>query len=121
MVNGMVDMAKSESSQEATPLMPAENKYPYGLCINLDDESLEKLKVDISDWEIGDVFPLDILVKLTSKSCNESEGGGQKCSVSLQITHIGQEKEPEAEEELEEAHEDNEPSLEKNGYLRYKT
>lgn len=117
---GLIDMAKSDAAQETTPLMPQENKYPYGLQINLDDESLAKLNVDISDWEIGDVFPLDILVKLVSKSCNESEGGGQKCSVSLQITHIGAEEHEDVAEEAEEYGGAEEPSLANHGYLRYK-
>lgn len=128
MDGGLVDMAKSETSPEATPLMPEENKYPYGLRINLDQDDLEKLKVDHSDWEIGDVFPLDILVKIVSKSSDESETGGERYSVSLQITHIGAE-ENELEEQNEEDHDsgyspepkDYNPALKKHGYLRYES
>lgn len=127
MDGGLVDMAKSETSPEATPLMPEENKYPYGLRLNLDQDDLEKLNVDHSDWEIGDVFPLDILVKIVSKSSDESETGGQRCSVSLQITHIGaEEHESEDGEEEHESgyspeHEDYNPALKKHGYLRYES
>ncbi len=107
MVGGLIDMARSESEQtEAMPLAK-EDKYPYGLRINLGTEELERLGVDHSDWEIGDVFPLDILAKVVSKSANETEGGHANCNISLQITHIGaEEEEPEEEQPLK-----------KHGYL----
>lgn len=108
----MVDMSRSEDDVEkyASPLM--ESKYPYGLQISLNEDSLDKLGVDISDWEIGDVFPLDILAKVVSKSANETEGGKSCCNISLQITHIGGE---EAEQE-----DGDETSLAKHGYNRIK-
>lgn len=118
-MDGLIDMAKSESAAETTPLMPQENKYPYGLQITLDTESLQKLGVDHSDWEIGDVFPLDILAKVVSKSANESENGGNYCSVSLQITHIGAEEAEESSSEAYSRNEEKGPDLGKHGYLRY--
>ena len=117
-MNGMTDMAKSEEdvAKDSSPLMMSENKYPYGLRISLSQDDLEKLGVDHADFEIGDVFPLDILAKVVSKSANETEGGEENCCVSLQITHISAEEE---ETDEEEEAEDDEPSLEKHGYLRY--
>lgn len=119
MANGLIDMARSESAQDATPLMPQENKYPYGLQICLTHEELEKLGVDHSDWEVGATFHLHALAKVTSISENETESNGKSCDVRLQITHLQGESEDEENEESDE-HEDGEPSLEKHGYLRYK-
>lgn len=119
MGSGLVDMARSDTA-EATPLTMPENKYPYGLQITLSKDDLEKLNVDHSDWEIGDVFPLDILAKVVSKSVNESENGGNYCSVSLQITHIGaEEEESETQEPYTKRGDDMNPGLKKSGYLRY--
>lgn len=121
-MNGLTDMAKSdeEAEKDRSPLMMSENKYPYGLRISLSQDDLEKLGVDHGDFEIGDVFPLDILAKVVSKSANETEGGEENCCVSLQITHIGAEEQEEELDEEEEAEEDDdEPPLERHGYLRY--
>lgn len=107
----MIDMARTETKEDTSPLM-MDSKYSYGLQITLDKDALAKLGVDQADWEIGDVFPLDILAKVTSKSMNESENGQPYCSVSLQITHIG------AEEIEEDDNADAEPSLAKHGYDR---
>lgn len=119
-MNGLTDMAKSEEevAKDSSPLMMPENKYPYGLRISLSQDDLEKLGIDHEDFEIGDVFPLDILAKVVGKNANEAEGGEANCCVSLQITHIGAEEEETAEEEEAEEHEE-EPSLERHGYLRY--
>lgn len=120
-MKNLTDMSKSEDEKDMSPLMMSESKYPYGLRISLNHDDLDKLDVDHEDFEIGDVFPLDILVKVVGKNANEMEGGDANCCVSLQITHIGAEEEPtEEEEEAEEDEQTSEPSLEKHGYLRYK-
>lgn len=108
---GLVDMARSGGEHKEPSPLVEQDKYPYGLRINLTQDELEKLGVDHSDWEIGDVFPLDVLAKVVSKSANESEGGEANCSICLQLTHIG------AEEESE--HEEDDQPLAKHGYLRY--
>ena len=106
----LIDMARSPGEKtEQTSALVEQDKYPYGCRISLGTEELNKLGVDHSDWEIGDVFPLDVLAKVVSKSSNESEGGEPNCNVCLQLTHIGAEEEPE---------EDDQP-LAKHGYLRY--
>lgn len=109
-------MAKSESDKDSTPLMPLDNKYPYGLRITLTDEELDKLNVDHSEWEVGETFPIHALVKVIGKNANETEEGKSNCSIQLQITHLAGEYE---NEENEKEYEDGEPSLERHGYLRY--
>lgn len=90
----MVDMAITpEERKDSMPAIADANsenmpKYPWGLCIRFDDDVLNKLEADISDWEVGDHFELDCEVKVTSKSENDTEGGKKSC-VELQITAIG--------------------------------
>ena len=50
---------------------------PYqilGVSQTATQDEIKKLGVDHSDWEIGDVFPLEILAKVVGKNSNESEG-----------------------------------------------
>lgn len=62
--------------------------YPYGLCINLGADEMEKLGIkDLP--EIGEQMSLTATVKVTSVSSYDSEGGGSSKSVSLQITEMG--------------------------------
>lgn len=62
--------------------------YPYGLEVRLDDESLEKLDLDVKDLSVGDTYVLVAKVKLTSVSSNQSDGGPSRSSVALQITEM---------------------------------
>jgi hypothetical protein len=110
-MSALVDMARSGGGQKEPSPLVEQDKYPYGCRIHLEEEELERLGVDETDWEIGDVFPLDVLAKVVSKSANESEGGKAHRSVCLQLTHIGAEEEPEHDEE--------EQPLAKHGYLQY--
>lgn len=67
-------------------------KYPYGLAICLNTETLEKLGVDHGDWEVGDLFDLRCMAKVTSVSEQESESG-KDCRIELQIVMMGAESE----------------------------
>jgi hypothetical protein len=71
--------------------------YPYGLCLSLDNETLDKLDLD-GDCEPGDFIHLFALCKVTSVSKNDT-GDGMKCRIELQITHAGVESEDEENEE----------------------
>lgn len=107
----MVDMSispKEEAEKMSTMIgapvaMPNQPRYPYGLSISLEKDSLEKLDVDTSDWKVGDVFHLHALAKLTRISQNENEHG-EDCSVGLQITHLAGESEDEENQEYDAAH-----------------
>lgn len=97
------DMAKTEEERKKDmPMMAAltdQSIYPYGLCISLDDETLEKLGLD-DDCEPGDHINLSALAKVTSVSKNDT-ADGQRCRVELQITHLGTDEDEEEEEEEE--------------------
>lgn len=102
----MIDMAMTpEQRQETAPVACGQENgpiYPWGLCLRFDNAVLEKLKVDISDWEVGDLFHLFCMAKVTSKSENDTTDG-KKCCVELQIVAIGAESEDKENEEVEEA------------------
>jgi hypothetical protein len=85
-----VKITKAEREQRSEPMI-AENDYPmypYGLGVNLDDETLEKLEIDAADLEVGQVLTLVARVEVTSLSSMESKGGTPHQSVGLQITEL---------------------------------
>ena len=106
-----VDMAKSpeevkEQTAIASPIEPKVPVYPYGLCISLSQDELDKLDLD-PDCEVGDIVHLMAMAKVTSRSENEmetSDGKKEKCCrIELQITHLS--VEDENDEDPEEASE----------------
>lgn len=63
-------------------------RYPYGLQLNLDNDALEKLGLGNLP-EVGAVLQLNANVTVTAVSMNQTEGGDERKSVSLQITDMG--------------------------------
>jgi hypothetical protein len=88
----MIDMKLNQDQSPAGALglaEPTENngpKYPYGLVISLDNESLKKLAMGLP--QVGDGFTLDALVEViaVSKDSGQIEDGKR---VELQITAMG--------------------------------
>ena len=110
----MVSMAKTpEEVQQDMADMPAVApagkisgpKYPYGLCLSLDDESLKKLGLDGDLPEVGEVLQFSAIARVTSASMNERENGvgasDMCCRVELQITDMGVPAADAAEEQVE--------------------
>lgn len=103
----MTDMAKTpEEVKEETAGMSAPmvspaniNRYPYGLCISLTEEELDKLGLEPT-CEVGDMLHLHALAKVTSVSQNETEAG-TRCRIELQITQLEVESEDEENEEAD--------------------
>lgn len=110
MFTKMVDMAHTpediKKEAEAYGVVPSgnANKYPYGLCISLGNDELEKLNLDC-DCEAGDMIHLFAMAKVTSVSQRDTENGEVQKRLELQITHLGLENEEEENEEVEEAEE----------------
>ena len=75
-----------EKTDEVSPAEPVGPRYPYGLSINLDNDSLEKLGMDKLP-EVGVVLTLTAKVKVTSASVNEYENNKER-NVGLQITDM---------------------------------
>lgn len=96
----MVSMARSpEEIKEqmdkmtSAPEMPDGPQYPYGLCITLCDDELEKLGIDKDDMpEIGDMIHLMAMAKVTSVSQSANSSGDQR-RIELQITDLSCEDE----------------------------
>jgi hypothetical protein len=68
-------------------------KYPYGLCISLDEDGLKKLGLDGDLPGVGDIIQFNAIAKVTNVSENESEGTDgattKHCRIELQITDMG--------------------------------
>lgn len=61
--------------------------YPWGLCVNLENDSLEKLGMtDLP--EVGATLQLTARVTVTSVSSNQTEGNEPRRCVNLQITDM---------------------------------
>lgn len=80
----MIDLKRSPQPEKDEP---AEPLYPWGLCIYLDNETLEKMKMDQGDFKVGSEFPLTVQVRVTGVSARETEEGTRE-SVDLQIVAI---------------------------------
>jgi hypothetical protein len=97
----MVDMSMdNEEKQEWAESAPVPSKYPYGLSISLTEKELDKLGIEASDIEVGDMLHLHALAKVTSVSCHDNEHGST-CRVELQICYLSGEDEEEENEEAE--------------------
>lgn len=98
----MVSMArdaqevKEEVSKNCGPLSSSAPVYPYGLCLSLGTDELDKLEITEKP-EVGDTIHLFAMAKVTSVSENESENtDGERsynCRIELQITDIAVESE----------------------------
>lgn len=105
-IPAMVDMArtpaeKEEAAEAAIPSPMNQPDYPYGLCISLTQDELDKLNLDHSDVEVGDMLHMHCMAKVTSVSKTDNEATGPQCRVELQITHIVAEDEDEEDAEAE--------------------
>lgn len=90
----MQDM-KMDQKEKTEFMSPSPPDYPYGLCISLCEDELEKLNLDDSEVSVGDMVHLVCMATVTSISKHDSEMNGPSCRVELQITHIAAEDEDE--------------------------
>jgi hypothetical protein len=94
----MTNLAKTptEIKTEQPAAIPASvsaAEYPYGCCISLDDETLEKLTLDGDLPQVGEMIHFEAMARVTSASMNErinSDGSKDNCCrIELQITDMG--------------------------------
>ena len=80
-------LTQKEAKVEAGIEEPKGPRYPYGLSLNLDEESLEKLGItELPD--VGDSKMLIAFIDVTDKHESESADGEKRESIRLQITDM---------------------------------
>lgn len=81
-------MSSEERSEYSTAINePMESKYPYGLSIDLDDGSLDKLGITALP-KVGTEMMITAKVVVKSVSSNQYEGSDAESRVCLQITDM---------------------------------
>jgi hypothetical protein len=78
---------KAREAKYAETAMADRPEYPWGLCLNVDDDALEKLGIAKLPGA-GDELTLQAVVKVTSSSETDTAAGKNR-SLSLQITSMG--------------------------------
>lgn len=90
----MINMkSKPEGESSAEVAEYEEPQYPYGLCLHLGMDELEKLGITQLP-EVGAVIMVSAKAFVKSTSAYETQGDGKSMSVDLQITdmELGAEK-----------------------------
>lgn len=110
----MIDMARTpeevreKAEAMAKPMPDTVPQYPYGLCISLGDDELEKLGLDDDLPDVGDILECYVTAKVTcAKSVEKIDpvtGQAEKCCcVELQIVGmLPRDEEPEEVDRIEE-------------------
>jgi hypothetical protein len=80
-------MSKEEKKEQESPMSTEEQAYPYGLRIDLNDDSMTKLGLD-SPPKVGATFRIMALADVVSVSSYSSMSTDQERSMSLQITDM---------------------------------
>jgi len=89
-------MSDKEKAEFTTPSAPV---YPYGLCISLGNDELEKLGVEEEDEIcVDDMVHLKAMAKVTSHSVRDTADGSDR-RVELQIVFLAIEDEEDEEVE----------------------
>jgi hypothetical protein len=80
---------KKKKVRNEAMALPDENRerYPYGLEVSLNDESLRKLGLDVKDYDVKENLKLVCKAKITRLSSNENLEGEDN-HMSLQITDL---------------------------------
>jgi len=83
----MINMKqKAETEEKPGEIEMDEPKYPYGLCINLDKEQLDKLGITALP-QVGAQMTIMAKAYVKSTSAYETQGG-KDMSIGLQITDM---------------------------------
>lgn len=101
-VPAMIDMKKTdqEKAMDAFPTsVSCQSDYPYGLCISLCQDELEKL--GLPELNVDDMVHMHCMAIVTSVSKNATSGSDPTCRIELQITHMSSEDETEEDNKAE--------------------
>ncbi len=99
----MVDLAYTpKEAKEEAASVPMDSisgpKYPWGLRISLDTDTLEKLGLEASDVQVGDIVHIFAFAEVVSISMSDNADGGKRSCVDLQITQMASEDEDDENE-----------------------
>lgn len=87
-----LELTDEEKGDVIQPIaMSSKPDYSYGLQICFDDETIEKLSIDISTISAGGVLHLEALAKVTSVTISDrvdSDDDGPVGRIELQITDM---------------------------------
>jgi hypothetical protein len=101
-IPSMVDMARTpEETKDLGYPTPMQSKYPYGLCLSLCEDELEKLGFEQGELQVSDMVHLHCMATVTSVSSSDNVNSGPSCRVELQVTHISAEDEAEEDKEAD--------------------
>ena len=86
----MINMKSSKTEMEkmntAAPAEPKGPEYPYGICLNLHKEEIEKL--GLGTPKAGAKLMLHAMVEVKSVTVTDEKGGKGYKSMDLQITDM---------------------------------
>lgn len=97
-IPAMVSMRRTpaEKTEAASPTMDQPD-YPWGLCLSLCQDELEKLGLS-DEVEVGDMLHIHAMAKVTSVSSSDNEASGPQRRIELQITDmVGEDEDSENE------------------------
>jgi len=78
---------KKEREAWDKPSTETMDDYPYGLCLHLDAETLEKLGITETDFDAGNSVGI-VAEAMITEDAARSVNGKVKRSISLQITKL---------------------------------
>lgn len=85
-------LSKEESKKRAEPQSSSDGpKYPYGTCITLEKEALEKLGISLRDFKAKDGVRVEAVGYVKSIRTAEGETYGST-ELTIQLTKLGVEK-----------------------------
>jgi hypothetical protein len=82
-----MEMSKEEAKEYAQPSVSESPKYPWGLCLTLNDDSLKKLGVTKLP-SVETVVTITAKATVSSVRENQTQGGESEASMDLQITDM---------------------------------
>jgi hypothetical protein len=82
-----MEMSKEEAKEYSAPSESEAPKYPWGLCLTLNDDSLEKLGVKTLP-AAGSVVTITAKATVSGIRETQTQGGDSEASMDLQITDM---------------------------------
>lgn len=85
MVN--MKMSSEEAKEQMEPTAADAPQYPWGLCLDLDDDALTKLGITELP-AVGARLSIQALVTVTRTGAYQTQGSEMECCLALQITDM---------------------------------